>query len=440
MAATDSAYITKFAEVLTQKIGLNSESVGRQTLQHAVHQRMSSLKMQDFSKYFTRLQTDPVEWGEFIEEIIVPESWFFREGSPFECVRLFAQQALKQDSARAKLRFLSVPCSRGEEPYSLSMTLLDAGLIPNQFEIVACDLSERSLSIARRGRYRAISFREEDEVSKRLTAQHFQQHNKEWELSFDVRSMVTFRQANLVASDFLRDESAFDMILCRNLMIYLTEDARRIAFANLKRLLAPSGLLYFGHSECRVGTQAGLNSWNKRFPAAFALSTPSTDWSTSPQTPVVSPLPYEPSRTTPKIEQAWSQRKVETPVLGSASVSASSVVTTSMLKQIDNQQAAELTQARDLANRGQLQAAETICQKLQQSNAYDSDLLCLQGVIQQAYGNLPLAESYYHKSLFVAPNHVESLTHLMLLHQLRGEHEQTMNYQRRLKLSKSQGS
>jgi chemotaxis protein methyltransferase WspC len=111
-----------------------------------------------------------------------------------------------------------------------------------------------------------------------------------------------------------------------------------------------------------------------------------------------------------------------------------------MLKQTDNQQAAELTQARDLANRGQLQAAETICQKLQQSNAYDSDLLCLQGVIQQAYGNLPLAESYYHKSLFVAPNHVESLTHLMLLHQLRGEHEQTMNYQRRLKLSKSQGS
>ncbi len=440
MADIDSDHMTKIADMLRQRIGLNSESVGRQTLQQAVFLRMSAINLHDTSRYLTRLQSDPVEWLEFIEEIVVPESWFFREISPFECARLFAQQAIKQGNPREKLRFLSVPCCRGEEPYSLSMTLMDAGFLPHQFEIIGCDLSERSLSIARRGCYREISFREKGLFSKRLTAKYFRQHDKEWELGFDVRSTVTFRQANLTATDFLWEETYFDMIICRNLMIYMTEDARRIALGHFNRLLAPAGLLYFGHSECRLGTQAGLTAWNKCFPAAFTLPTQSTFIETTSKASVPPRLNYDDPRTALEIEQVWSRPKAETPASVVIPVMANVAAAASNLAlQVDGQ-VEELTQARDLANRGQLHEAETLCQKLQHRCAYDADLLCLRGVIQQAYGNLHLAESYYQKSLFVAPNHVESLTHLLLFHQLRGEPVQAMNYQRRLELAKSRGS
>lgn len=432
--------MTKFADLLRQRIGLNSDSVGRQSLQHAVRQRMSALQMEESFHYLSKLQTDPMEWREFIEEILVPESWFFREVSPFECARLFVQQALKQESPRTKLRFLSVPCSRGEEPYSLAITLLDAGLLPNQFEIVACDLSEKSLAIARRGLYRAISFREEDQISKRLTARYFQRRHKEWELSFSVRSTVSFRQANLATNDFLMDHFSFDMIMCRNLMIYLTEDARRIALGHFKRLLSPGGLLYFGHSECRLGTQFGFAAWDKRFPAAFTLSPQSCKGSPFQQSSNTSPLPHEPSRRASKIEYAWNRRPQADSLSEAARVSPTVTLSPQGFMEPNEQPHGELARARDLANQGQLEAAQALCNKLQLTNAYDADLLCLQGLIQQAFGNSEVAETYYHKSLFVEPNHLESLTHLMLLHKLRGEPEQAMNYQRRLELAKSRGS
>jgi len=205
-------------------------------------------------------------------------------------------------------------------------------------------------------------------------------------------------------------------------------------------LLAPHGLLYLGHSECRIGSHAGLASWNKRFPAAFTLAKSPTVSELPAWNPPVTVPKREAPWPAPKIEQAWSRRPAATPARATSSVSAPSTAPDPQRAVQTEAAVDELSLARGLANRGRLQEAEALCQRLQLKDPYNADLLCLLGVIQQAYGNMTLAESCYQKALFVSPNHEESLTHLMLLHQLRGESAQAMNYQRRLDLAKNRGS
>ena len=426
----------KLSELLRKRIGLNPESVGKQTLEHAVTHRLKALQLTNPEDYFSRLSSDAVEWSEFLEEIIVPESWFFREVSPFECAREFARQALGGANCTKTLRFLSIPCSRGEEPYSLAMTLLDAGLSPMQFEILACDLSERSLEIARRGRYRAIAFRETDAISQRLARQYFQPLQEEWELNANIREKVRFQQANLAAPDFFMGMQPFDFIFCRNVLIYLTEEVRQHALACFKRMLVPSGLLYLGHSECRLGPQSGAVVWNSQFPAAFTWNKP---LSASPTVPPVIVTPV-----------TWDRLNVSNPSrASSASVvkSGGNTVATAVpvRKAITTPSAPHvpvtnyLLRAKELANSGWLDEAESLCKVMMREQPPSADVYCLLGVIVQARGDFAQAETHYHKALFLEPNHNESLTHMLLLAQLRGDVKQTANYQRRLERLRNEG-
>ena len=431
----DTEPFRQLTELLRERIGLNPASVGKQTLEHAVEHRLKALKIKSAIDYVSRLAHDGAEWSEFLEEIIVPESWFFRELTPFRCVRDFLRAVMSRENRPKTLRFLSIPCSRGEEPYSLAMTLLDAGLLPVQFEIVACDLSERSIEFARRGRYRSIAFRETDPVCQRLTRQHFQPTGEEWELNPDIRSKVKFQQANLAAPDSLGRLGRFDFIFCRNVLIYLTEDVRQRTLAAFKRMLLPGGLLYLGHSECRLGPQAGAVVWNTQFPAAFT-------WS---QTTTPSPATLSRENASPSARQISTQASTAKPALNlsvatparksaAAMPSSVSVVPASVLG------TNYLPRAKELANRGRLEEAESLCQVMLQNQSPCADVYCLLGVIVQARGDLLQAETHYQKALFLAPDHFESLTHLLLLAQLRGDSKNVGNYQRRLERLRPQGT
>ena len=408
MSPIPSPALQEITSLLETRIGLNAISIGRQTLEHAISIRMAVLKLLNATEYVQRLRANAEEWQAFVEEMIVPESWFFREITPFECIRAFMQQVER----RKPLRLLSIPCSRGEEPYSLAMTLLDVGLLPLQFEILGCDLSLQSLAFARRGRYRAIAFREQDANAIRLTQKHFVAQADVSEISASVRGAVKFRHANLASHDFLKDEAPFDIIFCRNVLIYLTELARQNAFAHFRRLLVPGGLLYLGHSECRLGPQAGCSSWNPRFPAAFS-------WLPVAAAELMPPTPYVPVK-----HEAHSAAKPHV-VKHKAPAKKEAAIITSPVAEI-------LDRARTAANAGQLEEAESLCNAWMQQSPPDADSLCLLGVIHQSRGDNRTAETYYQKALFLSPNHEESLTHMLLLSQLRGDAAQAANFQRRL--------
>lgn len=437
MAELDQMALEGIAELLRSSIGLSSASVGRRTLEQAVQHRMKELSVADARSYLWKLQSEPRELQCFIDEVVVPESWFFREVTPFECLRLFVRARLAEDPGRKKLRLLSVPCSRGEEPYSMAMTLLDMGLTPQQFEIVGCDVSSGSLDVAKRGLYRSLAFRERTEIAERLEQKHFQVEGGERRLDASVRGLVQFRRENLSSVDFLRGEAPFDVVFCRNLLIYLTDEARRVALSHLGRLLAPGGLLYFGHSECRHGRQMELVSWHGQFPASFSRPSntskrPMSPWEVDARRPSGSALPVAKTPGVP-----WSTGP-------SASGGLSSVAARASDPKVADPKAAEppktqgagiaegVAKARDLADRGLLQEAESYCQRLQVTHRFDPDVLCLRGVIKQASGEMHAAEQFFQQALFVVPDHREALTHLMLLSKNNGNAAQAANYQRRL--------
>jgi chemotaxis protein methyltransferase WspC len=418
MVTLPAAALREIIALLEARIGLNAESIGRQTLEQAIQLRQTALNVTDATEYVLRLRTSAEEWQAFVEEMIVPESWFFRESTPFECVRTFMQQ----DSRPRQPRILSIPCSRGEEPYSLAMTMLDLGLLPMQFEILACDLSLKSLDFARRGKYRNIAFREQDANSLRLTQRYFTPLQDEQEIQASVRGAVKFRHANLASADFLKEEAPFDIIFCRNVLIYLTEPARKNAFAHFRRLLAPGGLLYLGHSECRLGPQAGCTSWNARFPAAFTWQTLAATHNASATKPITHYSPVNRNSHVqlkrPAMHQSPSHEKpTVAPVARTVTLHAQESI---------------LERAKMAANAGKLHEAESLCHAWMQQAPPDPTAFCLLGVIHQSRGDHHVAEMYYQKALFIAPDHEESLTHMLLLSQLRGDATQIANYQRRL--------
>ena len=123
---------------------------------------MRELGLDDLAAYERRLSQSELELQELIEEVVVAESWFFRDERPFQWFRDYVRQRWLNDPSRPPLRVLSLPCAGGEEPYSIAMTLLDLGLPARRFRIDAVDVSARRLAIARRGVYSANAFRGPD--------------------------------------------------------------------------------------------------------------------------------------------------------------------------------------------------------------------------------------------------------------------------------------
>ena len=171
---------------------------------------------------------------------MIPETWFFRDTQPFA---LLADRFATETSTVR--RILCVPCT-GEEPYSVAMALLDRGLRPDQFHVLGIDLSRHALAAARRKIYSENAFRGRD---RSFRDRHFRVTDEGYVLDPDVADTVEFRAGNLVDPAFLDDEPPFDAVFCRNLLIYLDDDARRTALRHLERLVAARGLLFVGHAE-----------------------------------------------------------------------------------------------------------------------------------------------------------------------------------------------
>jgi len=257
--------LSAISDLLERTIGLDVSILGMESLGRAVLERMTHSGAPDAGAYYRELLRSSDELQDLVEEVVVPETWFYRDLEPF--VFLARHAAAKWLTARDRevIRILSVPCSTGEEPYSIAMTLMDAGLSPRQFEIDACDISRRAVLTAARSLYGKNSFRGEQPDFR---DRHFEKTESGYRLSTAVSRSVRFFQGNMVAPDFLSGSGRYDAIFCRNLCIYLSSGARDRALAAVDRLLAPSGLLFVGHAEV-------ISLWNERFetvqhPKSFA--------------------------------------------------------------------------------------------------------------------------------------------------------------------------
>ena len=245
----------RFERLLKSRIGLDASSVGSAVIERAVRQRMSGLALHDEDEYWMRLNGSPGEVQALIEAVVVPETWFFRYPESFTTLARLAFERLPSLGGGRALRILSLPCSTGEEPYSIVMALLDAGLSEYLFEVDALDVSARVIERASLGVYGRNSFRG-DELGFR--DRHFSEVAEGYQLAEQVRRKVRFRCGNLLDPGLLAGEAPYDFVFCRNLLIYFDRPTQSEVVEVLKRLLRSDGAMFIGPAEASLLSQHGI--------------------------------------------------------------------------------------------------------------------------------------------------------------------------------------
>lgn len=228
----------------------------RDVLRHRLEVRLEQLQLTDFSAYWELLRCKPAETEQLFELATTNETSFFRNSSQFAFLKESIIPLLEQRSAQGKssIRILSAGCSTGEESYSIAMTALDALRVPEniQLEIVAGDISENCLRTARNGFY-------ETGKLKALPAGYLERfmtmEADGYRVKDALRRRIRFVYLNL--DDLMNSEypawhkglGLFDIIFCRNVMIYFASPCQQKLVDTLYRLLHPDGYLFTGDAE-----------------------------------------------------------------------------------------------------------------------------------------------------------------------------------------------
>ncbi|MCB1136129.1 MAG: methyltransferase domain-containing protein, partial [Chlamydiia bacterium] len=215
-------------EKLADRIGLNTGSMSEKVLSHAIHKSLL-LWGGAASDYVEALDRSPSLWQGLIREVAVAQTWFMRHSKSFDYLRTFVQGR--------PARMLSCGCATGEEAYSMAMVAISVGLLPGQFTVVGVDIHSEHIAHAARGIYQECSFREPTYVPE---SRFFSYREGCWSVSDALRSSVIFKQGNVCSARFWSQQPRFDVIFCRNLLIYLHEDARAQLFRNLGAHLEPN--------------------------------------------------------------------------------------------------------------------------------------------------------------------------------------------------------
>ena len=181
-----------------------------------------------------------------VEAMTTNETLFFRDVTPFESLQKeLIPKLVERAAGRRPVRFWSAACSSGQEAYSLAMMWLEMGLGPSQIELLGTDLSDEILDKARQGRFMQL------EVNRGLPAKYlvkyFTRHGMEWEISPEVRRMVRWTKLNLTLSWPALGQ--FDVVLCRNVLIYFDMETKRDILSRIRKHVRPEGYLILGSSE-----------------------------------------------------------------------------------------------------------------------------------------------------------------------------------------------
>jgi chemotaxis protein methyltransferase CheR len=200
--------------------------------------------------------------SEVVEAMTTNETFFFRDKIPFDHLREAILPALVQ--ARASRRSLRIWCaasSTGQEPYSIAMCVKEcAGLSGWRVEIVATDLSQEVLDKSKAGLY--SQFEVQRGLPIHMLVKYFTQTGELWQLNADIRGMVQHRQLNLL-QDFSQ-LGTFDVIFCRNVLIYFDQETKVRIFERMSRMLEPDGVLALGAAETVVGISDAFKPYPER--------------------------------------------------------------------------------------------------------------------------------------------------------------------------------
>lgn len=391
---------TPVEEFLHDSMGLAADSIGRGLVERVSRRHMAELGAETAADYVKRLRGDETLRQQLIEDLVVPETWFFRDRQPFVLLARLAR------GRGRPLRLLSMPCSTGEEPYSIALSLLAEGLAPESFSIDAVDISLTALAAAKRATYGAHSFRGDSEQAKK---EWFEAAGGRWRPDARARARVTFHHGNLFT---FAPGGRYDFIFCRNLMIYFDAEKQAAAVRRLVELLAEDGLLFVGHAEAAVVLREGLAAWPEQRTFAF------TRRAAAPAKKAED-VPVKKGVTAPP----FAMRKVEPNAAVTALPFADVVLKPRGGAPVAATKEPSLAEVQALADGGRLEEAARLAQAHVEKHGPTADGLYLLAVILDARGDAAGAEAAYRKVIYLEPKHEEALAHLGLLLEKRGAPE-----------------
>lgn len=401
----------RFVDFLKARIGLDVGSVGISVVERAVRQRIASATAADADAYWELLQHSSHERQALIEAVIVPETWFFRYPESFATLTGLALQRLASLGGRRPLRILSLPCATGEEPYSIVMALLDAGVVAAQFRVDALDVSPRLIERAQRGLYGKNSFRGEP-LSFR--ERHFCAVDEGYQLAEAVRQQVRFQCGNLLDPKLLADEPPYDLVLCRNLLIYFDQATQEAVLGGLKRLTRADGVIFIGPAEASLATQLGLHSLG--IAQSFAFRYPDAS---SPTAPVARTLKKTAALHKPHRQPAVEPTRVAEPRMRLAANHGHRPAAAQAVPAPDL--AGQLQAIASLADQGRLAEARQGCERLLAAHGPSAEAFYWLGLLCDAGGKADEAQVFYRKALYLQPQHREALGHLAALLMAQGD-------------------
>ncbi|HEY2898156.1 MAG TPA: protein-glutamate O-methyltransferase CheR [Gemmatimonadaceae bacterium] len=388
--------------ILRDEIGLDASTVGSSLIERAAKRRMMKRGIGAIDAYAGMLADDEHELQALIEEVVVPETYFFREPDAIADVTRRALDAHAMH-ADAMLRVLSVPCSSGEEPYSIALSLLEAGLPASSIAIDAIDVSVEAVHRAEAGVYRTGSFRGDFGTWKK----HFVETAHGWKIEENVRSLVRVAHGNLLSEKFDPPREQYDVIFCRNLLIYFDEGAQARALDRIASLLAADGVLVVGSADSFAARRAGF--------APSPGSERSFLFRHNGSSAGAEALP----RVTRRVRsRAISARPARLPV---ARKIVARAIQPAMRVSAAPTAASVLAEVVRLANQKQPATAIDVGERAIRDGVASAELLALVGTLHAATPQLDRAEACYRKALFLEPTNEDALLHLALLLERRGE-------------------
>jgi len=409
-------------KVLATLRGMTGMNLARNTVDQAVKRRMEATGQAERTAYLEGI--DEEELRQLVELVVVPESWLFRDPQAFAAAAGFVRERL---AAGAKVvRILSVPCAGGEEPYSMAMALCDAGVKPQSFMIDAVDISAACIARAEAGLFGRNAFR-----GRNLTFRDryftWTGVDEQYRIDDALRARIRFRQGSILEGE-LGSAQQYDVVFCRNLLIYFDEPTTAAAIERLSAHLANDGMLLVGYAEVPSLVRHGFSPLPHR--QAFALRKDIK----RPGAPALDALPARASRAQrPAVDpaaQGAPSRSARAPQPGPAPGAAGKAVSprasrpgasaAAMPPMVAAGDETLLAHARKLADAGKLVEADSACREFLAQQPESAEAYFILGLLAENAGKRAEAEAQLKRCLYLQPDHYEALCHLALLQEQGG--------------------
>ncbi len=259
-----------FSRMLREHCGLHFGPESRFLLEKRLARRLRALEIESFAAYHYLLRDGRAGDGELvqlIDELTTNETYFFRERGQLEALvgEIIPQLRMRRDGP---VQIWSAGCASGEEPYTLVMMALEAGLEPGRdLRVYGSDISTRALRKARKGEYREASFRE---TPASLRERYFSEKDGLWRVSDQVKRHADLIHLNLCDRSKIALLGNLDVVLCRNVLIYFDPESKRRVIQTFWEKLRPGGYLLLGHSETLLNVSTSFELKHHRSALVYA--------------------------------------------------------------------------------------------------------------------------------------------------------------------------